>query len=226
MYRYVQNIFSKRMQKESTVTSPAFTDVSDYSTQIDLTALEVVRSTPAWLTRAERLFLFTFTFGLRPAGYLEIGTFQGGSAWIVASAMEASGAKGRMVCIEPNPQISPEVWKRIESRVTLIQRYSPDALSQAYQVMGAPFDFVFIDGDHTASGVLRDACGVLPMVAPGGYLLFHDAFNHQVQNGLEEFVQRYAQHVVDCGYVTREVTRTASNLAEVWGGLRLMRKPL
>jgi predicted O-methyltransferase YrrM len=55
-------------------------DVTDYADQIDLTRLDVVTWTPAWLSRAERLMIYTLIFSLRPQRYLEIGTFQGGSA--------------------------------------------------------------------------------------------------------------------------------------------------
>ncbi len=38
----------------------------------------------------------------------------------------------------------------------------------------APFDWVFIDGDHSAEGVLSDVRLVLPLMKPGGLLLLHD----------------------------------------------------
>lgn len=205
---------------------PELVDVTNYSTEIDLTAFEIIRWAPAWLTRAERLFLFSFTFGLRPARYLEIGTFQGGSALIVAAAMDAAGAEGKMVCIDPEPKIAPDHWQRIQHRATLVAGSSPDVLTRAQEIAGGAFELVFIDGDHSARGVMRDAKGVLPFVVDGGYIIFHDAFYSQVGQALDEFVQDHANKIVDCGWVTRETTTQVGELEEriYWGGLRLMRK--
>lgn len=200
-------------------------DVTGFADQIDLTTLDVIRWAPAWMTRGERLLLFALIFALRPLRYLEIGTFQGGSALIVASAMDASGSQGKIVCVDPRPQISPENWKRIEHRAILLQGYSPGILAQAAQVVGGTFDFVLIDGDHTAVGVSRDAYGVLPFLLRGGYLLFHDAYFSEIAYTLNEFTMRNADQVIDLGYLSREVTTQTSSSGTIhWGGLRLMRR--
>gem|GEM_PF-216174 len=200
-------------------------DVTGSADQIDLTTLDVIRWAPAWMTRGERLLLFALIFALRPLRYLEIGTFQGGSALIVTSAMDASGSQGRIVCVDPHPQISSENWKRIEHRAILLQGHSPGILSQAAQVAGGTFDFVLIDGDHTVVGVSQDAYGVLPFLAKGGYLLFHDAYFSEIAYALNEFTIHNADHVVDLGYLSREVTTQTSSSGTVrWGGLRLMRR--
>lgn len=39
---------------------------------------------------------------------------------------------------------------------------------------GGPFDFVYIDGDHTAFGVLADAMHAIQRVRPGGLIAFDD----------------------------------------------------
>jgi FkbM family methyltransferase len=39
---------------------------------------------------------------------------------------------------------------------------------------GAPVDMVFVDGDHTTEGVLRDIDAWLPHIRPGGIMAFHD----------------------------------------------------
>src|SRR3954465_12436830 len=59
------------------------------ASDLDLTALNIIEDAPVEMTRGERLMLFSLTFALRPARYLEIGTFRGGSAMIVCAAMEA-----------------------------------------------------------------------------------------------------------------------------------------
>jgi len=199
-------------------------DVSAFSTDIDLSTLDVIRWTPAWMTRAERLLLYTLIFSLRPTRYLEIGTFQGGSALVVAAAMQASNNDGKLVCIDPHPQITPENWKRIEPRTTLLQGYSPAILPHACEMAGGPFDFVLIDGDHTEKGVVRDANGVLPFVQSGAYILCHDSFNDEVAHGIDRFVTQNSAQIVDLGILTREVTVQLQPRATPirWGGLRLI----
>lgn len=214
-----------RPPQEQPVNDAVF-DVTPFFDQIDLTSLEVIRQAPAWMTRGERLLLFALIFGLRPARYLEIGTFQGGSALIVAASMDASGSHGRIVCIDPKPEIKPEDWKRIEHRGTLLQARSPEILAHAVQVVGGMIDFALIDGDHTAAGVTRDAEGVLPFLAQGGYLLFHDAYFPQVGRALDDFAKRNPEQIIDLGCLTREVTLHTLPSSDIvtWGGLRLMRK--
>lgn len=192
--------------------------------EIDLAALDVIRWAPVLMTRAERLLLYALIFGLRPQRYLEIGTLYGGSALITAAAMDAVENPGRLVCVDPRPQIAPEHWKRLAPRTTLVKGFSPDVLPRAVEVANGPFDFVLIDGDHSYAGVLRDANSVLPLVADGAYLLFHDSFFSDVAQALHDFAVRHLDQIVDFGSLTREVTlqsRPESDLTH-WAGLRLM----
>jgi predicted O-methyltransferase YrrM len=199
-------------------------DVTSFAAEIDLSALEVVRWAPVWMSRAERLLLFSLVFGLRPKRFLEIGTFQGGSALVIAAAMDASGTDGRLVCVDPEPQIAPEHWARIEHRTILLDEPSPDVLPRASDVAGGPFDFVLIDGDHSYVGVMRDANGVLSFVANGAYLLFHDSLFPEISQALSDFAMQNAHHIADFGTLTREVTVQPGPQGEPirWGGLRLM----
>ena len=199
-------------------------DVTSFASDINLSALDVIQWAPVWMTRAERLLLFTLTFTLRPSRYLEIGTFKGGSALLVNTAMNLAESNGRIVCVDPEPKIAPEHWQRIEHRTTLLTGYSPDILPEAVKAAGGKFDMVLIDGDHTYKGVMRDAIGVMPYVADGAYLLFHDSIFVQVAKGLRDFAHQYQKELVDFGTLTREVTyQERENDTPVrWGGLRMM----
>ena len=223
---FKRNILSRLIPQGPQVVEPNVRvhDVTAFLADIDLEALDVVRWAPAWMTRAERLLLYSLVFGLRPRCYLEIGTLKGGSALIVSTAMDASDNDGRMVCVEPNPQIDPEHWSQIGSRATLLQGFSPDVLPDAYKAAGSPFDFVLINGDHTYAGVLRDANGVLPFAADGAYLLFHDSFFPDVARAIRIFAAQHSDQIVDFGTLTREVTLQPQPQAEPirWGGLLMM----
>lgn len=198
-------------------------DVTAFAAEIDLDPLGAMQVAPVWMTRAERLLLYTLTFCLRPRRYLEIGTYQGGSALVVNSALESLGSDGRVFCVDPQPAIAPEHWRLLEARTRLVEGHSPGILAEAVRQAGGRFDLVLVDGDHTYEGVLADAEGVLPCVQPGGYILFHDGFHADVKRAIDEFVAAHPGEVIDLGLLTREVTSQvddADNRVE-WGGLRL-----
>ena len=112
----------------------------------------------------------------------------------------------------------------LSDRATLVTGFSPAALPEAMNAAGGPFDLVLIDGDHTRAGVLRDADGVLPFVASGASLLFHDCHNPDVRNGIDDFARRHANRLADAGPLTREITlhQNPDGSTTPWGGLRLI----
>lgn len=199
-------------------------DVTAFASEFDLNWLAPVTNAPVWMTRAERLLLFSLAFCLRPQRYLEIGTFQGGSALLVGSALDALKSDGRMYLVDPEPKISAENWQRIAHRAEIFKGYSPGILQAVAAKAGQAFDLVLIDGDHTYQGAKRDATGVLPYVAPGGYMLFHDSFFPDVRRAIDEFVDEHSERIIDFGLLTREITVQASddNARVEWGGLRML----
>ncbi|HHY58668.1 MAG TPA: class I SAM-dependent methyltransferase [Chloroflexi bacterium] len=199
-------------------------DVTAFAGEFDVNWLTPVISAPVWMSRAERLMMFSLAFCLRPQRYLEIGTFQGGSALLVGSALDALKSDGRMYLVDPEPKIAAENWQKIAHRAEMFKGYSPDILQTVAAKAGKPFDLVLIDGDHTYQGARRDATGVLPYVAPGGYILFHDSFFPDVRRAIDEFVDEHSAQVIDFGLLTREITVQASkdNPRVEWGGLRML----
>jgi predicted O-methyltransferase YrrM len=181
---------------------------------------------PIHMAPCERIFLWSLAYALRPATYLEIGSLEGGSAMVVASALEIAGSPGRIAMIEPEPRIRPEVWARLESRATLLRAYSPQAVPEAIAALGGPIELALIDGDHSVDGCRADAEGVLPHLAPGAYVLFHDAIFGDVERAIDEFVAAHPDEVVDCGLMTREVTHDPADPQKkpIWGGLRMLRR--
>lgn len=199
-------------------------DASAFPSDIDLDSMKVINWAPVLMTRTERLMLFALVVGLRPLRYLEIGTFKGGSALVVASAMDEVRSPGVMVCLDPQPQVADDHWERIHHRAILIKGQSPDALPSAVEAAGGEFDFVLIDGDHSEEGVLRDASAVLPLAADGAHFLFHDSYNPDVARGIDRFVRQHAKALVNFGEMTSEYTIIVQNNTNVkWGGLRMVR---
>jgi predicted O-methyltransferase YrrM len=209
-----------------------FDITSEYDNYFDLHplfgqhGLQSLGYAPIHMAPCERLFLWSFAYALRPATYLEIGSLEGGSAMVVASALDTARAAGRIAMIEPEPRIRPEVWARLEARATLIRAFSPQAVPEAVASLGGPIELALIDGDHSVAGARADADGVFPHLAPGAYMLFHDAVFGDVDRAINEFVAAQQGKVVDCGLVTREVTHDPADPEKkpIWGGIRMLRK--
>jgi hypothetical protein len=88
---------------------------------------------------------------------------------------------------------------------------------------GAPFDFAFIDGNHTFEFVKRDIAAVLPLMADASYLLFHDANYPDVKRAIDESVAECSE-LTDCGLVSVEPTIfQEGDKVTTWAGLRLLR---
>lgn len=206
-------------------TVPRGMDVTTDKYSVDMIAADVARWAPVSMTGSERLLLYALALALRPDRYLEIGVQYGGSALIVASAMNALQSPGRLVGIDPEPQIMPEVWQILEPRMTLLKGRSPGSLPAAAEAAGAPFDLVLIDGAHTYGSVLADAEGVWPWLADDAHLLFHDSHNDEVGRAINAFLRRHPGQVADAGTLSREFTSEPGPGGRVqhWAGLRLLR---
>lgn len=154
------------------------------SPQLDhrLRGLLVVLDAPTEMSVDERLFLYALVRGLEPARVLEICTSRGGSAAVIASAMEDNGS-GVVVGVEPIPRIevSDDVFN---GRFRLVTVSSPQGIEEAARVAGGTFDLVLVDGAHVYQQSLDDALGALPYMSDRAYILFHDAFHFGVSEAI------------------------------------------
>lgn len=187
--------------------------------------IDILHEAPAQMIFPERLLLYSLIYGLRPTAVLEIGSAEGGSAMIICAAMDAYGS-GRLVCVDPAPRFSSELWSRIAHRAVVLQGFSTDSaiLTQASKEAGSLFDLIFIDGDHSYLGTLRDVEVASSLLRSEGYLLFHDAHCAEVHSAIEEALKRFS--FLDCGLLSVEanpILEASSGRQVVWGGLRLLR---
>jgi len=181
-----------------------------------------VYTSPAELRMPERVALYSVVFGLQPKNCLEIGTFRGGSTAIIWGAMNDSGF-GQLTCVDPMPNVDPKLWSQLSSRCRMFEGPSPDILPEVGRQVGKPFDFAFIDANHTYDFVKRDITGVLPLMANSSYLLFHDANYPDVKKAIDESVSVHAG-LTDCGLISVEPTVLQNGDQQVtWAGLRLLK---
>ncbi len=161
----------------------------------------------------ERVFLFGILQGLQQeyVRAVEIGTWKGGTMHLLRRACD------ELYCVDPEPQwiADPSIKTRSGKTVELIKGYSPDALKD----IPAPFTFVFVDGDHSAEGVYRDAMALEPLMESGGVICFHDASHPPVQEGLAR-VQRDWKRPND--FYERACDTISRTPDGVFGGIAMM----
>jgi hypothetical protein len=131
-----------------------------------------------------------------------------------------------LTCIDPNPLVPADLWARLSSRASMLVGCSPERLPDAVTLSGGRFDFVFIDGDHTRIGVSRDIEGVLGIVEPGAYLVFHDSHHPEIRSAIEDALERHGVELLDVGLLSKASTAALDGgpgAPEQWGGLRMLR---
>jgi Methyltransferase domain len=187
-----------------------------------LVGFSAVYTSPAELRMPERVMLYSLIFALQPQNCLEIGTFRGGSTAIICGAMDDTGC-GKLACVDPKPQVAPELWSQIKHRCRMFQGASPDILLDVARQTGVEFDIAFIDANHAYDFVRRDIEAVLPLLTSEAYLLFHDAHYPDVRRAVDAAIME-TKELSDCGLISVEPTVLHENGQSVrWAGLRLVR---
>lgn len=181
--------------------------------------LDVVFSEPHDMPIGDRIMLYALIRGLKPERYLEIGVRWGGSARIVATAMQANGF-GKVVGLDPDLSNFRPGKRELFGRVELVEGYSPDDTGRAVEALGGKPDLVFIDAVHTCSAVREDVKGVLPYIEDGAHILFHDAFHQGINRAVDEFLAEN-DGFTDLGIVSKNAS---IGTPVSYTGLRLVRK--
>ncbi len=108
---------------------------------------------------------------LKPASVLEVGSMWGGTLWHWLQF------GGKVVSVDDEMRRAGEWadWADVAgAELHLLQGMSQDPaiVEQAFEL--GPYEFIFIDGDHTYGSVRADWENYREMVAPGGVFAFHD----------------------------------------------------
>jgi predicted O-methyltransferase YrrM len=126
------------------------------------------------LSISEAAYLYRLIRSLPSPATLEIGRFRGGSTFLFALA----GARVLSIDLDSRRQRADDE-ALLEALAGFGMRERVElalANSHAYPVGGRRLDVCFIDGDHRYEGVRADFEHWWPAIAPGGHVLFHDAF--------------------------------------------------
>jgi predicted O-methyltransferase YrrM len=110
--------------------------------------------------------------------FLEIGSYEGMSAcWLLTNGLEEGG---HLTCIDPFFNDMRSVFDknireatRLNQVVSVMQTTSYKALAELIGTKQT-YDFIYIDGVHSADGALTDACMSWGLLKQGGVMLFDD----------------------------------------------------
>jgi predicted O-methyltransferase YrrM len=178
---------------------------------------ELVRGVDGWFGGREGRLLYRLAASADPAGAIvEIGSWQGRSTiWLAAGACAGRGA--RVVAIDPHRGTSLRTGEE-STEAALRANLDSAGLAGAVEVVVAtseeavegwtrPVSLLWIDGDHSYEGALRDLDLWEPHLADGAAVAFHDTF---VWRGPERvFRERIAGSRDYTGFEWAETTSAA-----------------
>lgn len=120
----------------------------------------------------EEQFLANFSAQLPPGSTIvEIGTAQGGSAYIFARVTAGKNISIYSYDIAP----SQEALKNLKGlKVNIIAQSSTKGAAQWPRKVGRPIDLLFLDGSHTFINIYNDYNNWVRFLKPGAWILFHD----------------------------------------------------
>lgn len=173
--------------------------------------------------RSELLQFADMVQELKPRGFLEIGTRNGGTFFLLCRLADPratvisldlpGGAFGGGYTIFQIPVLRR--MKMPDQKLCLIRDDSHKESAQirvTQALAGTPLDLLFIDGDHSYEGVKKDFEMYSPLVRPGGIVAFHDI----VQVDVPDFgVSRFWEEA-KLRHSHREIIE---NRGQGWGGI-------
>jgi hypothetical protein len=102
---------------------------------------------------------------------LEIGSFRGGSAYFMAAVLQRASPDATLRLVDVHDSL---VGFEAFAQVLNIEKAMP---MSSDDFSGEVFDFVFIDGDHTYKGVIRDFANLGKYARKA--VAFHDIHGHE-----------------------------------------------
>lgn len=162
---------------------------------------------------------------LRPKTVLEVGTADGGTLYhfIQDAPVDArilsvdDGSMGRSPAADVFRSWADDAC--VELTLSTAPSVSDHSVGLAAEL--APFEFVFIDADHSYEAVSRDWETYRPMVAPGGLVAFHDILPADAGHPHIQ-VERLWREIQSEGFLTRELV---ADRDAGWGGIGIVYLP-
>jgi predicted O-methyltransferase YrrM len=126
---------------------------------------------------------------------LEIGCMEGMSAiWTIENLLTEDGVLDiNDLVFRPNFRHNI-ASAGVERRIRLLEGSSAERLPK---LQAASYDFVYVDGEHSADGVFRDCLNALVVAEPDAMIVFDDygKANEQTSRGIDLFLEAFGEHV-------------------------------
>ena len=183
-----------------------------------------VRHIPGWLTALEGFTLWHLAaYGPAVGHIVEIGSYAGLSTACLALG-SSTAARERVIAVDRFSS-TPDTHPRVPAEALLpgglrrfmeanlekagirehVEIHEGDSAHIGRSWNAGPVRLLFIDGDHSTSGITNDYDSWTPHLAPHGLLVFHDVGNSR-EPAVEAF---YRSHVLGSG-AWRELLGVAS----------------
>lgn len=135
---------------------------------------------------------------------LEVGRLHGKSTVILALGLRDGAADVPFYSLEIQDKHMPIAEGHLRERdllgrVTLVQGDSAVAIAE----LPGSFDTIFIDGDHSYEGCMRDLRALEDRIDPGGVAMFHDCFHPQNASGDYGVSRALAERAAEMGLAYR-----------------------
>lgn len=137
----------------------------------------------------DRRALFHLISSLKPVSVLEVGTHIGSSTVHIASALKHNGNASRLITVDIADVNSPDAkpWLGYgvpNSPIEMLRSLDLDGLVEFVtsssvdyaRICDSKFDFIFLDGDHSAITVYLEVVMALNLLSDGGTILLHDYY--------------------------------------------------
>jgi predicted O-methyltransferase YrrM len=146
--------------------------------------------------------------GKADLNFLQVGAFTGdASAWLMENVLTNSTSRltdvdtwrGSDEVIHHEfdwSQVEDTYDKKTEPYKDRIIKVKSDSVTFLKNERFFSYDFIYIDGDHTALGAFADAVGAWPLLKPYGIMAFDDyqwssgqSPEHEPKKGIDKFLQ-------------------------------------
>jgi len=130
---------------------------------------------PAFQITPEICGLLSLLAQNQPKTVLEIGTCRGGTLYLFTKVAAPTATLVSVDLNVPNQDLLGS-FARNQQKIVLFEGNStdPEIIASVKEALPNEVDFLFIDGDHSYTGLAKDFKNYAPLVKPGGLIAFHD----------------------------------------------------
>lgn len=138
------------------------------------------------------------------ARVLEVGSLFGGTLWYwshlpAIETLVAVDLPSDWSGVREGVREARSHWPEWFGRCRFVDHPADSQAASTVEVLDVegPFDFVFVDGDHTYEGVRADWLTCWPRVCPGGLVAFHDTWPNgdRHEPGVVRWVDELRHHL-------------------------------